>query len=44
VGNIGDIKRERILIPEAEPGTIAEPAPEPAREPAKVPEREKVPA
>jgi hypothetical protein len=44
VGNIGTRRRERELIPEAEPGGIPEPAPAPEPERAPVPEREKVPA
>jgi hypothetical protein len=39
MGDIGRVEKERILIPENEPGTIPEPmpAPEPVREPEKVP-------
>jgi hypothetical protein len=40
MGDIGKVRRERILIPESEPGRIAEPVPEPAPEPEPV----KVPA
>jgi hypothetical protein len=41
VGDIGEIKRQRILLPEAEPGKVTEPAPGPVREPE--PAREPVP-